>query len=147
MAPLARKPKVRLMDTAAFPCAPKTGRANERPEAWFRSDVHLAWIRTLPCACGCGGIPANDNNPIEAAHVRTFTDGAAGVKPSDIFVLPLTMRCHRIQHSMSEAAFWRDRNVVDPAGLALSYALRSPCERTRKIAAAEIAGEPWRAAA
>lgn len=145
MSSLARKPKVRLFDKSALPI--RSVDPVRKPDEWFRSPAHLAWLRTLPCACGCGGLAANDNNPIEAAHVRTGTDGAAGVKPSDFFALPLTLRCHRIQHSQSEGAFWRDRNVVDPAGLGLSYARRSPCDATRKAVALFDATGRWSAAA
>lgn len=140
----ARKPKVRLMDKDALPIRPVD--PVRKPDAWFRSDKHLASIRTMSCACGCGGLAANDNNPVEAAHVRTGTDGAAGTKPSDFYVLPLTLRCHKIQLSMSERAFWAQRGVMDPAFEALKLALHSPCERTRKAAAAVLDGKSWQEA-
>jgi len=141
----AKRPKIKLMDRSMLPVQPVNDH-QRKPDAWFRSERHLAHVRTLACACGCGVVPGNELNPIEAAHVRTATDGCAGEKPSDVFVLPLAARCHRIQHSMSEAAFWRDRGVVDPAGLALTMATHSPCSRTRKAATAVIEGRDWRTA-
>lgn len=138
MASLARKPKVRLIDKDALPIRPVE--PVRKPDAWFRSETHLAWVRTLPSAASGerGAV-----HPIEACHVRVSTDGAAGVKPSDFFALPLTVFEHRQQHSVSEWAYWRDFGVFDPARLALSYAERSPCERTRKAAAAVLSGKPW----
>lgn len=118
-------PKVRLFDR---PTAPH-GVAVREP-AWQRSPEHLAWVRTLPCACGCG-LPA----PSEAAHVRYGADGATQVKPSDFFAVPLNIYCHRVQHSMSEGAFWRDHGVPFPAEhAARQFALNSPCAATRKAA-------------
>lgn len=42
---------------------------------------------------------------IEAAHVRTGTDGAMGIKPSDCHAIPLCAASHASQHSMGESGF------------------------------------------
>lgn len=122
---LKRKERVRLIDRSVL-AINDTGASRERPEAWFRSADHLAHLRTLPCACGCG------RGECEAAHIRIGTDGAASVKPSDAFAVPLNPYCHRRQHSMSEPAFWQQVGVQWPAMFAIkNYALNSPCEKTR----------------
>ena len=83
--------------------APKLGIRKQPQE---RNPSHLKWVRGHECAIAgdsghtCGG-------RIEAAHVRTGTDGALGVKPSDRFAIPLCSVAHRAQHAIGEAAFER----------------------------------------
>ena len=73
-----------------------------RQASQLRSDGHLRWIRGHECsvihAGGCSG-------KIEAAHVRTGTDGGLGVKPSDNFTIPLCSKHHREQHQHGEGRF------------------------------------------
>jgi hypothetical protein len=84
-----------------------------------KSDKHLAWVRSLPCAI-CG-----DNTRTEAAHIRMgnlrFAKSNAGVgaKPDDAWVTPLCSTCHRDQHGVGEIYFW-ERNKKDPFILALA---------------------------
>jgi hypothetical protein len=73
---------------------------NSAPQ--IRSAGHLKWIRGHECAV-CGGFPLG--YPIEAAHVRTGTDGGMGVKPGDNWTLPLCSHHHRNQHLIGEAEF------------------------------------------
>lgn len=68
----------------------------------IRCAGHLAWIRGHECAV-CRSLPSG--YPIEAAHVRTGTDGGMGVKPSDCWTLPLCSHHHRDQHLIGEAEF------------------------------------------
>lgn len=95
-----------------------------------RDTGYLAFLRRLPCACGCGA-----SAPSDAAHVR-MPDLARckpytgkGVKPSDKWALPLNRRCHEEQHSGSEAAFWAGRGI-DAVGL---------CLRLYEVAGDEVA--------
>lgn len=63
--------------------------------------AHLAWVRGHNCAVGnalCQG-------PIEAAHVRTGTDGGTSLKPSDCWTIPLCSLHHAQQHQMGEGRF------------------------------------------
>jgi hypothetical protein len=99
--------------------------ARPKPDAWFRSDKHLASVRVMRCRA-CGIEP-----PAEAAHVRKGADGAGGKKPSDYFAVPLCERCHKVQHQIGEPAFWSD---IDPIEIALQIAISSPCPRTREAA-------------
>lgn len=70
---------------------------------------HREWVKTLPCiACGCG--------PCDPAHVRMGTDGGAGLKPSDRFVVPLCRLCHETQHE-GEVSFWAGFGI-DPVDAA-----------------------------
>ena len=54
----------------------------------------------LSCVkCGTG-------SNIVVAHIRKFTDGAIGLKPSPWFVLPLCDGCHKRQHQCGEVSFY-----------------------------------------
>ena len=73
---------------------------------------HLAFVRQLPCvACGKAA-------PSEAAHVRTGTDGGAGMKPGDRYAVPLCAACHARQHRIGELSFWSALHF-DPLNVAL----------------------------
>ena len=82
-----------------------------RVSAVIRCPSHLAHIRRLECAVkdraltNGHGITHVCGGPIEAAHVRTGTDGAMGMKPSDSWSLPLCQDSHRQQHQIGEAMF------------------------------------------
>jgi len=73
-----------------------------RMPAQIRSDSHLRWIRGHECSCIHSG---NCQGKIEAAHVRTNTDGGMGVKPSDCFTIPLCGGHHHEQHQIGEGPF------------------------------------------
>ena len=88
-----------------------------------RSDLHLKWIRTLPCAiCGKQG-------NIHAAHLRTASPRHGklatpmGRKPDDSWVTPLCLEHHTLgeaaQHQDQELAFWKHHGI-DPFVLALA---------------------------
>lgn len=65
-----------------------------------RDKKHLKWVRTLPC-CVSGFI-----GPVEAAHIRSGTEGGTGLKPGDNWVVPLNHARHNLQHSIGEKSFW-----------------------------------------
>ncbi|MCW2242311.1 hypothetical protein [Azospirillum canadense] len=148
MSGFARRPKPPpLIDKSGLPIQPFTGRAN-KPDAWFRSKEHGAWIRTMPCMV-CGRA-----SHVAGAHVRKGTDGAGEEQPSDVYMNPLCdgwldnwsfYGCHNRQHKIGEVTFWTPHGGVEQAvHHALGLALKSPCERTRKAAAAIKDGKPWR---
>lgn len=56
-------------------------------------------MRLLPCVAGGQGQTV-------AAHLRKFTDGGMGIKPSDCYVLPLSVEQHNRQHQVGELTFW-----------------------------------------
>lgn len=77
-----------------------------REEVQIRCPSHLSWIRGHCCAIdGKNGHICSGK--IEAAHVRTGTDGGLSVKPSDTFTIPLCAEAHREQHQIGEPAFER----------------------------------------
>ena len=78
--------------------APKMG---AREEQQIRCPSHMAWVRGHECLA----LDETCSDRIEAAHVRTGTDGGMGVKPSDCYVVPLCSFHHRLQHSIGEGAF------------------------------------------
>src|SRR5256885_1838145 len=86
-------------------------RANPKPD-WRRRTQHLAFVRQLPCvACGQAA-------PSEPAHVRSGSDGGAGMKPSDRYCLSLCTTCHALQHQFGELTFWSGLRI-DPLNVAL----------------------------
>jgi hypothetical protein len=87
-------------------------RGKRRPNL-RRAAQHLAFVRQLPCvACGWGF------DPSQAAHVRSETDGGAGMKPGDRFAVPLCFACHAEQHRVGELSFWAALKI-DPLNVAL----------------------------
>src|SRR5262249_37645642 len=90
---------------------PRTAVHRKAGPRYRKRAQHLAFIRQLPCT-GCGQ-PA----PTEAAHVRSGSDAATGVKPSDRFSLPLCTECHALQHQFGELRFWSVLRI-DPLNVA-----------------------------
>ena len=81
---------------------------------------HRAWVRRHDCCvCGCR------RGPIECAHVRSGTDGGAGLKPSDKWTISLCEFHHREQHRIGEKTFGR-KYELDLVALAKEFASRSP---------------------
>jgi hypothetical protein len=80
---------------------------NSAPQV--RSAGHLKWIRGHECSVA-GGITTCGGR-IEAAHVRTGTDGALGMKPSDCWAIPLCSIHHAGQHRVGEKAFERAHSI------------------------------------
>lgn len=71
------------------------------PKTKFVRDVkHRRFIASLPCLISGG-------NDTQAAHIRKGNPCGAGLKPSDIYCLPLSVDQHRIQHDMGEVEYWR----------------------------------------
>ncbi|HVJ31608.1 MAG TPA: hypothetical protein VND94_00715 [Terriglobia bacterium] len=93
----------------------------------IRCASHLAWLRTRQCAVARAAGHVCEGK-IEAAHVRSGTDGGIGIKPSDIYALPLCAGGHREQHCIGEAAFER-RYGIDLKQIAAEHAKASPHRR------------------
>jgi hypothetical protein len=87
-----------------------------------QSPHYLAWLRTLPCACGCGSPP-----PSDAAHIRSgslkYEKPPTGLseKPSDRWAVALNRSCHRRQHAFGSELSWWEQHGKDPFALALRY--------------------------
>lgn len=77
----------------------------------IKNEKHLNFIRAIPC------ILCDDNTTVEAAHVKLADRRAdkrecgKGEKPDDAFALPVCGRHHRLQHTMSERAFWEEAGI------------------------------------
>ena len=88
-----------------------------------RSDLHLKWIRTLPCAiCGKqGNIHAAHLKAASPIHGKLAT--AFGQKPDDSWTTPLCADHHLLgdaaQHLDQELTFWKQHGI-DPFILALA---------------------------
>src|SRR5580658_4414636 len=81
-----------------------------RQSTVIRCPSHLKFIRSLECSIkdrlATLGTTAHEcSGSIEAAHVRTGTNGGTGMKPGDNWSLPLCQRGHRHQHQIGESAF------------------------------------------
>jgi len=86
--------------------SPKLG-VKEAPQ--IRCASHLQWIRGHECSVADRRAPCD--GPIEAAHVRTGTDGGMGVKPSDCWTIPLCSLHHALQHTWGEERFEKAHNI------------------------------------
>ena len=93
------------------PRIPRTvARGKPKPNLRRRAQ-HLAFVGQLPCvACGKAA-------PSEAAHVRSGSDGGAGMKPSDRYSVSLCTSCHALQHEFGELTFWSALRI-DPLNVA-----------------------------
>jgi hypothetical protein len=90
---------------------PRTVARRKTPPNFRRRGQHLIFIRQLACvACGRAA-------PSEPAHVRTGTDGGAGIKPGDRYAVPLCTTCHAKQHRVGELSFWSALRI-DPLNVA-----------------------------
>ena len=117
---------------------PKRRRAPKmklREPSQIRCTAHLAWVRGHECAIA-GRLLHVCKGRIEAAHVRSGTDGGVGIKPSDIWVIPLCSSAHRDQHNAGEAAFKKYWGI-DMKTIAEGLARRSPALRKRTKALAQ----------
>jgi hypothetical protein len=85
-------------------------RAKPKPDLRKRMR-HLTFVRQLSCVV-CGKVA-----PSEAAHVRSGSDGGAGMKPSDRYIVSLCSDCHALQHQFGELTFWRTVRI-DPLNVA-----------------------------
>lgn len=99
----------------------KTPKSGIRPAPRIRSPQHLQWVRGHECA-------ARDHSclgALEAAHVRSQTNGGMGVKPSDTYAIPLCSWHHREQHNIGEKQF-EVRHKIKMLEIAEDLARRSP---------------------
>ena len=76
--------------------------------------TYFALVRMLPCV-KCGS-----TTNVQVCHIRKFTDGGTGLKPSPWFVLPMCDKCHAEQPRVGELSFWGGEdgvyNAIDWAG-------------------------------
>ena len=97
-----------------------------------RKPDYLALIRRCPCL-GCDADPAGEaaHLRLAAAHVKPIT--GIGIRPDDLWALPLHAACHRRQHEIGELSFWHALGL-DPIAIALSLHAQCPSiERMRAV--------------
>jgi hypothetical protein len=97
---------------------------NSAPQ--IRSSSHLAWIRGFDCAANDGTCSIR----MEAAHVRTGTDGGTALKPGDNWTIPLCSLHHGEQHAKGERWF-EAQYKIDMKAIALELWRRSPHNRLK----------------
>jgi len=90
---------------------PRTVAHGKTKPDFRRRSQHLAFIRQLPCVV-CGRAA-----PSEAAHVRSGSDGGAGMKPADRYCVSLCSDCHALQHQFGELTLWSTVRI-DPLNVA-----------------------------
>lgn len=71
----------------------------------IRSPKHRKFIATLPCV-KCLSTPS------VCAHLRTGTVCGTGMKPSDVYTVPLCDKCHKEQHRIGEKSFYGNTTVI-----------------------------------
>ena len=98
-----------------------------KPDKRFRCPSHLKFVRSHAC-CRCGS-----QVHIEAAHVRTGTDGGMGLKPGDYWTISLCHYCHGLQHQIGESEFER-QGLFDMKELAREFVKASPKRRELETA-------------
>ncbi len=109
-----RSPETFGINLMPAPRIPRTGHRSKPKPSLRRRAQHLAFVRLLTCvACGCRPLLG-----IQAAHVRSGTDGGIGMKPSDRYAVPLCTGCHGDQHRVGELSFWAELGI-DPLDTAL----------------------------
>jgi len=109
----ARKPRDSSLSRDILPASriPRAAaRAKPKPDLRKRMQ-HLTVVRQLPCVV-CGRAA-----PSEAAHVRSGSDGGAGLKLSDRDTVSLCSECHALQHQFGELTFWSTVRI-DPLNVA-----------------------------
>lgn len=76
----------------------------KRASRW-KSQAHCNFVRSRACSV-CDATAG-----IEVAHVRLGSGAGLGQKPDDWRTVSLCRDCHRRQHEVGEATFWRGRDV------------------------------------
>lgn len=109
---------------------------------------HREFVAKLPCIVSGveGRTQVAHLRFASSAHVKPITGGST--KPSDCWVLPLSIEMHAEQHATGdEIAWWKSKGINDPLKLCLLiYAFSGDETEARKIivaartAISEIAG-------
>lgn len=97
------------------------------PRTRVRSPAHRAWVRGHMCC-----VPGCTTMPIEAAHVRSGTDGGMGMKPGDDWVVSLCHDHHAEQHRIGETSF-EHLHGLNLKALAREFASRSPHKKKLEV--------------
>lgn len=95
-------------------------RADKPAKVKRRCPSHTKWVGEHGCCvAGCTG------RPIEVAHVRTGTNGAMGLKPTDDWTISLCRDHHSEQHRIGEPTFEKEYGLSMKL-LARLFASKSP---------------------
>ena len=87
-----------------------------KPEV-VRDESYRAFVRGLPCACGCG----RPGDPHHIRHRRGFGDAGN--------LVPLARECHTIGHAMGWTTWQREKGVrLEPIARILWEAWRKAHE-------------------
>lgn len=79
-----------------------------RESPQIRCPGHLAWVRGHECVVlAANRYDKSCEGRVEAAHVRSGTDGGLGKKPGDNFTFPACAGHHAEQHRIGEQQFAR----------------------------------------
>lgn len=131
------------MTYAILPKRRKRQRAGIRKPSQIRCPQHLVFVRFHGCSIfDLEGILYREphfirtkihacEGKVEAAHVRTGTDGGMALKPGDNWTIPLCAKAHREQHQIGERAFER-RYGISMKAIAKGLASLSPALRRQR---------------
>lgn len=105
---------------------PRIDRKSHKQDAGKRSPGHRAFVRRHACSA-CGSVVN-----IECAHIRDGNGGGMSMKPSDRHCVSLCAECHRRQHEIGEASFWK-RAGKNPNAIAAAFVKASPHRSTVEV--------------
>jgi len=110
------------------------------------SPVHRKFIRTFLCSVWKNDGVCDDRHVVDCAHVRTAANSGTGIKPSDLYLLPLCRIHHREQHNIGQPAFERkyaaELGNMTLTQKAIEFAVASPDRLIREAAKAFMASRP-----
>jgi len=72
-------------------------RPNPKSETWSL-EAYRNFIRNLPSCFRCNKARLPGER-LAAHHERTGGGGGTALKPSDVYIIPLCIKCHHIRHS------------------------------------------------
>lgn len=91
--------------------------------AIIRCDKHRRWIASLSCTV-C------KRPDVQCAHIRRGLKGGTGLKPSDVWTIPLCASCHNSQHVVGEKVFWKSVGII-PEIVAKQLCEQSPSGKVK----------------
>lgn len=97
----------------------RKNKARAKPRTIVRCAAHLKWVRSHRCI-----VPGCQNTDIEAAHVRTGTNGGTGMKPGDDWTVSLCVNHHALLHRWGEP-FCERHFGINLKALAQEFAAQS----------------------
>ena len=104
---------------------PRRKQPKTKYDSRIRCAAHLQWVRGHECIVHLHGCCVGK---VQAHHVRKGTDGAASIKPSDIWVVSLCSFHHGELHNIGHDSF-ELKYKINTKRIAEEFAKASPHRR------------------